>query len=1127
MSVQKDQILQEKQSFTGELPEISRALINGETMLYCDTSNHVYYKKLRQQQIPTTLNYTDKKVTGVPKCFSISPGETFACTGYEDGKIVVFKPNITDTKQELAPTVTDTKLGAINSIEFVDKDTFLYTNGTAVYKKSVNTFNQLFSATKLMAMQDKPIFEQHEKIIKIFIPPIFKGTTIFYQQLKDIVCTLSSENVKFYKIGEKTPFLFSIPTIGCFAFGSASETTFTYAVVDQEDGKYYGKIYDYLTHENPKAKFEIPFKPQLVSFFSDTIVAFVKEFEPEDKQATIYIIDSTTNKTEVIHTLRGIYTPSTDFIYCINDKKLFELRLLSFRDQVLNFAGDPDKACEYCHKAYNGDPWSIIGLSRNEDYRRLQIEKELARILVQKCETDLKADTSKATEIIEDIIKRWKSMNMKNAITNEFMAPFEENGKIAEYFQAIMKADPTASEFVYKKQFVTKLLNIKELEGYNEFILQLPDLIAPTALILKAACENNNVELMYKIYLERLNDVISAFNILACNNRYEKIIEIYNSRYEGTLELTTNEVKWLLAISQDGKHFPRLTEIVKQDVSIVASLLSVIMEIIRSKDMVPPAQFANAVIVAIHDANLPPSHDLFKVVLQFARTSGMEIFGSSLSILLPLIFSDEMNPRKNANKKLENRETFIEILCEIIKMDKISIETKKSLIPLCEAFGFIQAKRAILSSARMYSQLITFEITEESNIKADVFEDVMSIYKQNPSNKADLQKAILENLSLLISKDITKLITMIKEIFEPEKDPNYSLENLVKSISDDRMKNYFIREYVKRTKSAMIPANYSESYINFLCQYYPNEVRDFIDRTPNPSEYIKLCRQEKIYDACAIIDTKASFMLNKFCEDITNYFDEMSMRYVDKKDNIETLQNNIKFIVSIFDRNQGVHYEESKKAFADAVRSVVRSWAIPIYAANAAKLDISALQEGLKKFCIAGYAFVPFHELLTIIVGEYGELSIGLLRSTLIELVQDYSYDVDTSASLTDLITDNEIDAYNKYISASTKGVEFEGRQCAACAKLLTEGLSVTVYPCGHIFHSGCSTRPKCPKCFETDIYEKQETSQKTLNTTTINRKLAKFEADLLIRQDEDILANDESSKVQIVISPNNIVKLV
>ena len=193
MTLQDDKLLQEEQIQISELHEISRAIIAGDTFLYSEPSNKINFFKFSNLQ---TSTYTDKKVTGVPKCFAISPDETNSCVGYDDGKIAVFSSVFASRKSDLTASVIEPKLGEIKSIEFIDTTTYIFSNGPGVYKKSLGALNQLSS---FVAKKDKPIFEQPENHInKLYVPPIFKGKTICYPQLQNIVCALSNENVTFY-----------------------------------------------------------------------------------------------------------------------------------------------------------------------------------------------------------------------------------------------------------------------------------------------------------------------------------------------------------------------------------------------------------------------------------------------------------------------------------------------------------------------------------------------------------------------------------------------------------------------------------------------------------------------------------------------------------------------------------------------------------------------------------------------------------------------------------------------------------------------------------------------------------------------------------------------------------------
>ena len=1077
------------------LKESKYFVIDGQLLVYF-SENQIYLRKLDDSVLTDCqLKCKDNKV---PICAAISPNQAYICAAYEDGDVVKFElPE--NWKNEIQGKSLQAFEKPINSINFIKNDEILVSNSKSVFKPAFSVMKQLGFMKKLgqASKKDTLLTLEDEEIVKMLVPPVYQLGELQFKGFENTFVLLTPRKAKFYNITKnKCECTYEVPCNSCFAFGSVSEKTISFMTVTKIEGseKMQGNIFTYPTSQEPTFTFEISINPTFVTFLADSIIAAVEVSTDETKPSrAILALIGEKMQIETTIDYAESYACSSNVIYSIYKTCLKRNQLVSFEERMTDLASNNkfNEACDLCLKAYNGDPWCIIGLPPNADYRRLRIERQLATSLVEKIRADL-SDSLKAKKIIEDIIERWKTMSMRNAVTDEFLDAFDKADQLNVYFNAVVKADPTATIFLYKKNFTQKLFETDGVEA-NDFILRLPDKIAPPAAILKYACKHNNVDLMFQVYKTKLNNLINSLTVAANNNQYDLALDLL---IESMNEKAEQGIKWLLAISKGPDPFPRFTKIVQQDSTKVASLIDTIMNKIKPDGRpITPSQFTNALVISMDKANLESKNPLFNCVFDIVTNNNITLTDAALNSLIPKIFRSQ-----------EDAESFRPLLHAITQMESVSRTFLEKIIPLCDAYSFFDVKAVILMNLKEYRQLISFDIS----CGLDVFKDINNILKISQSSN-DLEVAIIENATILVSKDVDMLLTIILKEF-----PSIKL-SIVEHMSDS-VKNYYIRNLLSKDPTVELDNELSSKYCKFLCKYYPTDVRDFVLKCKDINALSKTCQDHEIFDACAVIAaTLNNFKL--FKEYILKYFAEMSLGYIDGKDSAEVFAKNSSFICSMFNKyKQADARKEGETGFLqDAICEIVKNYAIPIYAANESGIELKPVQQGLHDICVIGYSFVTFEKLLTTIIGEYGELSLKLIRSTLIELVKDYSYDVDTSSSLAQLVTENESEAYMKYVNAATKGIEFKSKDCDKCHKRFTGTMFTTIYPCGHIFHDSCTSTRTCPVCHPEKKLDDKAINKGETSSKTFLARLKRFDRDLEVHDEtNEMFVNEELPVIEI-----------
>jgi hypothetical protein len=155
-------------------------------------------------------------------------------------------------------------------------------------------------------------------------------------------------------------------------------------------------------------------------------------------------------------------------------------------------------------------------------------------------------------------------------------------------------------------------------------------------------------------------------------------------------------------------------------------------------------------------------------------------------------------------------------------------EAIKALIPMCESFGFLSAKKYIQTEANIYDSYI-------NDALLDGEEDVFALIRRLLSDRrpADLKKAIVQNSSLLIVRSVASYIDLVFTHFRDFHDA--ILDSL-----DDSIRDYYLHALFAsdRGRGVVLREPLAIAYATFLCDHFPDEVYPFLrshDRTSSPA----------------------------------------------------------------------------------------------------------------------------------------------------------------------------------------------------------------------------------------------------------------------------------------------------
>jgi len=472
-------------------------------------------------------------------------------------------------------------------------------------------------------------------------------------------------------------------------------------------------------------------------------------------------------------------------------------------------------------------------------------------------------------------------------------------------------------------------------------------------------------------------------------------------------------------------------------------------------------------------------------------------------------------------------------------------EFKESLLPLCRAFSFTAADEKIRLATKKYDSSIKETILNGG----DPFPFIEEM-SEDPTAHDGLKTAIISNASLLILKDVSRLITILRNSF-PELYPS-----LIQNVRESATQNYFLKTIRDTDKSISVPKEKEEQYLEFICKHYPEDVRGFLieispelSRENTYSSYIAMCEKYSILDGCAFL---SSFIgdIPVFSKYITNFLtqsliiylknsrikqnndqnndqstDQMSDQNNYQEKNEEKWLYNFHFVISLVEKpfkrlNKGPELKP-------LAQNLIKAFVLPLYGMEKSNRELNIISNSFKELCILSSNVISFNELIQYVIIEFAGLKVGSTKDALITIVNDFSYDVDMKRSLSSLIRDDEINTNNLYLQNIIKGVAIESCICEKCRRRLVGcATQIRIFPCGHIFHESCFSGEKCSICFANNQLgqneEQEQVPKIAISNRAVTRLLTRFEKQVQksIGTELGTTFYGDEQKKQITISP-------
>ena len=1055
----------------------------------------------------------DKSIKSSITSIALSPSHDLIALGFLDGSIQTYQlPNPKPYKVISKAR----KGGGIIGMQFINQSLLLFFDmgsNIVVYDTamSVNLF-KAFTKEKIIGTLASPG-------ISLTTPPIYRNTSASTPKPSAKCTNLSFQN-SFVLVTAGNTILGQyindeFKVLSNFENGSAyvdfivvNETTMLFALFSNTQLNIYSVKFG-VAPEIIKT-YQIEESCALLSFLNEKMIAIVTT---DDKCIYLMIDDGSQTKFSIKSS--GLSLHTGDCFSVFSEGKVFQNFLPTFQDNFDDYrnADNLEEARQLCLRAFEGESSVCIGLPTNPSQRFLVVQSQFMSFFEQSFREQVEKGQN-LEQLIDKGIKISQDMKCNDWITTKLFQIFKDEGKESVYFKRILELDPKAEKFFYTTEFFTSLIAQKNNNDIFDFIKMLPEKVAPHALVLKYAIEKKNIEFALSVCMDRLKDIISAVNILFNEKMFSRVIEFltkYIVEQEGeTCNYPLQLISWVLSHSKEGTPFPRVSTLLKAQGKNLAYFDNMHQYILKHGKPITLDTFMNTLIMIVTSEKLGFKSKIFVLATNIFLENNVKIMGSTLKVLLTSSFSTEFADP-------DQREKVILCLMERGYLDKMM----DTLMPICESFNFKTARGQIMLKGKKYEAAIK-EMLEDP--ATDVYTFINNMLDKEPECKPTIKKALEDNATLLFIKDSKQFVDLVFKHF------NDMILTITQLISDPKIVNAYLHQLLTdpRTNTIEIPAELSDQYIQFICNYYPNDVLDFLRSRKDAvlTDYQKACRENNILDALVYIDEE-TMNLNAMSNDIVDLISELGIKFADglvsksiAASKFDFIIEMLKAIVTKFPRDQLTE---------QMLLSSIKALAVPLFAignSTEGKDERAPIvRTAMHRIVNVSTGIIKFDKILKFLVDELAELKFIEAKETLTSVINDYTYDIDSDIALAQLFEEDEAHAYEDFIIANMKGFEYKSTTCCTCHKRLDDGGNqVRFFKCGHVFHDKepCLTRDICPICFaEERLDEKNEAKNGNMGRldSIIKRKLSRFEADIVRQPTANSMYFDDAEG-EVVMDP-------
>lgn len=848
---------------------------------------------------------------------------------------------------------------------------------------------------------------------------------------------------------------------------------------------------------------------------------------------------------------------------------LFNLKMITFEEKIENYheKKDFEGALNLCRRAMASEGSSIPGLPTSESQKARVIERGLSPFLKDKIEQALNQTNTdeQAKKETDYLISLSQELKMTDWVVNGAVDIFNEFGQLPAFFELILAFDPSAKFFNYTEKFVDSLLSNHGDLSITSFLLSLQSKVLPLTKFLQYGLETKNSELLAQVYLVKLNDPVKCVTIYSHTNNFTAIFAVLKEYLErpSSYEKKSALIKCIFSSTAKEK-FPYLRKIIRsEEIELIDKIKTYLESFEHSNNPYgsyssdqhlhgPPLnfeQFINTTIYACSLENIKATSKVHQLIVSYILEKIPKLTTKSIQYFFPRIFTDVYDENINSEEiqmEIKEKENLLKV---ILTMDFDS-SILESLLPLCTTFHLFNARRKILIKLRKFDIMIKNEIIEYGKGKStkNVYEFIQHLIK-NQEGQNDIEsltvirKAVISNSTLLIAKDVKAFVNIILTYFtttenEVQSSPTNSYKQPIKQINheifavlpDPNTQLYYLRALLadKRAIKIKLDQEIMTKYVEFACRYFPEEVTDFIlnREDVNIGDFFEVCKQNLVLDACAIILHKIGEVERSF-KYLNSYLNNQFYRFITTADDTDLIKIdrssensfNSPFAEIGFDSQILSHSFKLISAFLSKNKiengqeycsMIIKSFFLPLYKLsqeeNGDSIKSKLLCEYLRKVCAVTTDNMDYNDILRLIIVEFAPLNLGMMRTTLCGLINDYDYDIDLSKWLTILFQQDGIHAQDIYEMKTIKGTIYHKIYCGLCNGLLSKSDNVKIFPCGHSFHEPCLNEKQiCPICNPMERIDQEEYRPTTeIKPRIVFIRLNRFERGLQRKQNSN-----------------------
>lgn len=1029
---------------------------------------------------------------------SLSPNHDLVLIGADNGSLLL----INRASRKVEKSLIDNRSSGIISSVYINQNIILFVDKN--YHLISYTPPTLF---RFGGTKEKPIITDR-RVLKVFIAPVVENRRVVCPTFENFVFVHTEASIIIMNPLNNFEIKYEIR--------AANSVFDVLALADRLliGACYEGNIviYSIVFGQKEEVLFrnKIDSQPSHLSFISSSIISVISH-----QTCTIVIFSNNADDCNVVTTTvpeTGLFLSTPNFLSVINSKNYISMFTLPTLKSLLEKEDTKlSEVVDRCLQALNGNPIACIGLSAHPVQRSLMINFYFSTYLKQYTIDSLSESGANPEKIFEEVIGVAKLIEMKEFITHELFEAFQALNQQDVYFRLLIADDPHASKFVYTESFFESIITYSNIEGVFDFVLNFPESIASSAILLQKAKDLNNLGFLVRVLLQKMDDIIGAISVYESISDFESIkslllknIDNQNQKYGFKL------IKWLFSIEKTNQKigFPRFEKMVKiypDDSVVIFDNTKSFIEFYNKPFGIE--ELVKIGYISMNNVSAPHQNPVYSMIDSIVLEKKVLID----QIIFKPFFLHIFNNQTSASS---NREA---LLLHVIKTS-LPQNHKKSIVPLCKQFGFLEAYNHLLIDIKDYSSVIEGMFSDP---RLDFYNTIERIISEDAQSKESIRQCVYKNNTLMLSKNPEHFTNLLSTHFP---DIKFSIIPMIKDVS---LQGAYIRSLILSSPSnaSLIPEESMKGYIEFLCKYFPNEVLPvLLTRKADNIMMIKsIFEKNNILDGLSYVCFEIGDY-EAFSSNMIKFYRIQQMLFVKKEINENSFQSSTSFILNMIKESSFKLPKKRKdEHLITLAKEVIALFNVSFYyiQTQISSGDISqyvrVLQDSLVKIITLSIDFVSYDSIIDLFSNEFGEIQNVFIKESLLLLINNFTYQVDTLSTKGRILRQDESNAFNRYVKGMGDGLSYRSTLCDKCMKgLINEMCEIAVFPCGHVFHKNlvCVSTSDCPICNPDEkIYQdeiKKSDSISNVSLSTINRFERKLNTKFL-SNNMDVIENKGS----------------